>query len=121
MTKKIDKAEVRSITFRVPWDETTEWEGFLLPDARLIAAEDATDDDWKLLDEYSDYFSITGGGGLEEYYIHRDDIHYECFPASALVGGYGYRNPWEGDGFSSTFPEIEIPGYHKDGSSLLLN
>lgn len=99
--KRIAVEDAIRITFKIENNEYKTWDGYIFPDARLISAEDATDDDWNLLDEYSEYVSIVGSEddkNLEAFLVHYNDIHFACVENNVLYSGWGYRNPFSGDG-----------------------
>lgn len=102
--KKVNRENVRRITFKVPWDLSGEWSGWIFPDAHLVSAEDATDDDWELLEEYQHgWYLVTeleGAHWGESFYVDRDDIHYACRRHDGLGSGWGYHEPVAGNGLN---------------------
>ena len=122
--KKINASEVKEIEFRTPWDQVASWTGYILPDARTIDAEDATDDDWEPLEEYRDWYSIIRCEDdikLEACFVCRDDIHYACVKHDGLYSGWGYTEPLAGHGLNDLGGEPEYLVLDADGDEWYLS
>lgn len=86
------------------------WVGYILDKRQLLAAEDCTDDDWELLEEYKDYDWVVEINGKPIDYpmiVNWRDIKLEAVKCDALFSGWGYVSPEAGAGLEDCGkPEI---------------
>ncbi len=97
------------------------WEGYIFADTPTVDGEDATDDDWELLDPYMDYVWMEDEAGRGGILVKESYIMNEAFFKPALRSNWGYKEPAAGDGLEDCGGEPEYHCVTSTGDDLYLH